>query len=598
MGDSLINLAINLRDNNSNIKDKGSSPTYKKYRKQFAADSALIEVVNWIVESCRRDSSHSQRAIIGEKDLAIFDCTVHPVKRVEIVSGENDLFVGSGAVTLHAMGWFPSGKLCVVFADDLIAQRNAMSHDIPEDSRMLGKKTIDHENADVNNNSVVKLISVEDGSFRPMPSEVLESVEHRFDAENVAAVTSLANRSSNTAAQIQRKRQLESERFARLDATIRALDEKLLAAKNKKSSNVSAQVKRMLIKSQSKGEKSLNIRDRFYLEIVTVEDDFNDTAFDALCGGSSPSSPATSSFHFFSRMAMVGSVISTCYSDNKHSPQQRSELIIKKDVKKQMSVGGPAVYCRLPNTLALYEAEDSGYLQQFQRVIIRRFNEKGAPSQSILGSSDEKNTLNEHNDIDAITHDDGGDADDSRECAQICAQSDGHNMHVFQEEIDICARIDGLINNFDRHEAKQKVGKKTSAKMHQIIMKSKAKGDKKIPASERFFLECMVIDDTDPSCASVSSSLLFFPKAATLGRICLKLFPDNLGENVQCLIKGSANADSSNIYCYLPTSLKLCDAEVKGYISQLGRILVRKFDGNKSASLALSVAIENAVTRC
>uniref|UniRef100_A0A7S2LP03 Uncharacterized protein n=2 Tax=Leptocylindrus danicus TaxID=163516 RepID=A0A7S2LP03_9STRA len=129
--------------------------------------------------------------------------------------------------------------------------------------------------------------------------------------------------------------------------------------------------------------------------------------------------------------------------------------------------------------------------------------------------------------------------------------------------------------------------------MRQILMKSKAKGDKKTPASERFFLECMVIDDANPSCASVSSSLLFFPKTASFGRICLKLFSADRGENVQCLVKGNA---PDNIYCYLSATMKLCDAESKGYIKQLGRIVVRKFQTKDSTSSALTVAIENALT--
>ena len=140
----------------------------------------------------------------------------------------------------------------------------------------------------------------------------------------------------------------------------------------------------------------------------------------------------------------------------------------------------------------------------------------------------------------------------------------------------ICNRMKEAIAAMDE-AASQKSKKKassTSEKVRTMLMKSKAKGDKKrIPKmDDRFFLELVVIEDYNGTSCSASATPVFLAKSDTVKRIlrdCVSI-PDGCTATVYSIPK-----ESNGGFCEVPGDLSLQDAEAKGFIQSFDRVVVR-----------------------
>jgi len=534
MGDSTVQILLDISSFTSYIDDNDSKHalgSYEKISKVVSADTTLREVFDIVNNEVKSRWNHR------DLTLAIYDCTVYPVKRVRLIKGQNDAMLGIGAVTLQSLGWWPGARIAVCSANDADAQHRMMVHDLREDAWSVSEVISDPVH------NPVRLLDDQYLSSRPMPSELLESISRRHDKDNStvdAKDTVKPNKS------FQSRETLERVRSLRIDERIRNLQEQT----KKKPSAVSSQVRKMLIKSSAKGNKKLTEGDRFYLEVLVVEDMNDEQNFSA-------TSQSSSSFYFFSKMSTIGKVIeSVCTTSSNFS----LEFLICMDSKE----ASYPRYWRVPNLVPLHEAEKKG-VEQFSKVIIRKFSNGELHTKSIT----EANLLSEKEE-NFPTSKKVPSLADKNETSSTDARSVELSGGINDVE-ESFAELRSLIDNLNAEASKGKKGKsKTSEKVQQMLMKSKANGDKKnIKAENRFYVEVILIDEVkDP--LEGTSSFWFFDKRSSIGRICLILFPNDLERDIEAIVLSPAS-------CYrIPHEVQLSNAEAKGLIKQFEKLVLRR----------------------
>ena len=535
MGDSTVQILLDISSFASYTGDNASKHalrSYEKISRVVSADTTLREVFDIVHNEVKSRCNHR------DLNLAIYDCTVYPVKRVRLIKGQNDATSGVGAVTLQSLGWWPGARIAVCSANDADAQHRIMVHDLREDAWSVPEVISDPVN------NPVRLLDDQYVSSRPMPSELLDSISRRHDKDNSTVDTKDTVKPNKS---LQSRETLERERSLRIDERIRKIEEQT----KKKPSAVSSQVRKMLIKSSAKGNKKLTEGDRFYLEVLVVEDMNDDQNF-------SLSSKGSSSFYFFSKMSTIGKVIeSVCKTSSNFS----LEFLICMDSKE----ASYSRYWRIPNLVPLHEAEKKG-LEQFSKVIIRKFSNGELYTKSIT-------------EVDLLSEKE----ENFPRCTKVpsfvekneTSSTEAHSVElsggINNVEESFAERLRSFIDNLNAEASKVKKGKsKTSEKVQQMLMKSKAKGDKKnIKAENRFYLEVVIIGEVkDP--LEGTSSFWFFDKRSSIGRTCLILLPNDLERDIEAIALSPTS-------CYrIPHEVKLCNAEAKGLIKQFGKIVLRR----------------------
>ena len=257
--------------------------------------------------------------------LLLYDMTLHPPRNVTPAIASHSALTGPNSKTLNQMGWFPSARLAVCYERDIGSKDNASADAAQCIVDIVGEGAGDEETGEYNRTKrlarMVKLTgpdndeSIGDG-YRPKVSEMMAAVANRDVGNGVAPVVSRDKAAAERAKKAAAKRKKEARRTARLDEAIRRIDEcneKSSSKKSKTNANISAQVKRMLIKSRAVGKKSLRDEDRFYVEILFVDDTVSDRT-----GAGAKEHNAdgeSSSYHFFSRVAKVGIVATSVSND-------------------------------------------------------------------------------------------------------------------------------------------------------------------------------------------------------------------------------------------------------------------------------------------
>jgi len=325
--------------------------------------------------------------------LTVYDCTYHPPKDITTTINQYDQTTGPKSITLQALGWFPSGKIVLFETDNDEAKKSILKSDV---HYRLGDTDIDHNHKDgsrvnndenggqtINFNPTTKTTGMTmpmNGVERPLPSQMLETITKRHDEKN--------EEGSNSNKATHQRQRTEKERWASLDRRIKRLDATTTAAAStkgtkKKKANVSKQVQRILIKSRSEGDKKLRQEDRFYLETVllvdptTTDASEDDDRKDAEEGDASHSS---SSYGFYSKFFSVGRVATSVANTLDPVDNTSFELLVTSTESNNSGSndqGDEVLYKRLPNTMRLYEAEASGYIKQFDRVVIRVYDTEG-----------------------------------------------------------------------------------------------------------------------------------------------------------------------------------------------------------------------------
>jgi len=458
-----------------------------------------------------------------QNQLHLYDITLHPYRNVTpIILSQPDVS-GVNSITLQNLGWYPSARLAVCYADD-------DADDDDEDVRDLigGYCGVDAEvGVDIGGDGddgakpaaapamMVRLTGNVGGDgtdagmgdgYRPKPSQIMASVTDR----DVGGSASIGNDDDNDAANAHterirkatEQRQKEERRTARLDETIRRIDqrqdEKRKRSSSSSSSNakVSAQVKRMLIKSRAIGAKSLREEDRFYLEVVHVDDDRVGGGKDDDDDNNNSDNPSHApSYRYFSRVATAGQVASTASAPRPMRGDKTTttgtstlvELLVKIPARGLGGGEGDYYYRRLPNLMPLHQAEEGGFLNQFDRVVVRAYGVNDDATCSI--SVDDVKTQHCHERADAGASsandsDGAGDSDVGEEVAKgddAMDDDEGGRSSSTQADPTLCERISMAIEEAEAvtssSSAKGKTGKKkkkksaTSDKVRQMLIK-------------------------------------------------------------------------------------------------------------------------------
>ena len=387
-----------------------SNESFQQFIFEVQSDSTLRE----LMDSMKLSTTHFQTTDNSDP-LVLYDCTLYPPKDFTEKVQEYSETAGPKSITIEALGWFPSAKLVIFPKND-------------EDAREYLNSTI-HTDEDFEYNIPSShSLRYKTTGVKPKPSEIFQAVENRLIAHEENGRYFAVQDGSNV------KKRTEEERRAKINERVKRLE------CIKKHDKVSNQVKKMLIKSSAIGDKKIRVEDRFYLEIVLVDERYPSTEHDK------------SEYCFFSLSKTIGHVIASQTNGLDIARNHMAELLI---VLEDATSG--TVLRRLPTTMHLYAAKSKCIMKEFDQVIVRIYDttESTATKTIDIIKSDQKKDINNCSD----------------------KMSDGS----MNKEQEILKAIHDLDSN-----AKPKA---VSMKVHQLLVKGKAKGDKKIRANDRFYFE-------------------------------------------------------------------------------------------------------------
>ena len=532
MGDSRIRILIasNLLPPSSSANDNNGTNTKKwqeTLNKLFSSDTTIREVCNDL---------DVVMSLLKRGDVSLWDCTVHPPQDITDwpLQTYKDL-QGLQSKTLFDAGWFPSGTLRLSLKSE--GAPTATSSSLQNDEAQYNQRSDVATGS--NAEGALQLVGNNVPAASLLPSQVLESVTHRFDRDNQteseqmeSAQNALQERRQNKQARAAR----EQERFQKLEAHIQRLG-KQSQTKNKP---VSDQVRRMLIKSRATGSKSLKQQDRVYFHIVlsSGDDADNDTTI-----GSSKEA-----FCYFSRQDTVGGGILFKFQHKSSTTGPRQpELLVRRATDDET-----IVYRRLPTVMRVYEAIQNQYLEpEVNNVVIRWYDPAlEEPTTSVLDDK-ESSVANETNDDVVMSE-----VVDNQPISD--PQPDGTPTAVALETSDDSiiedADLVAILKQHDEDEQKRSKKKSskssTSVKVRQMLMKSKAKGDaKRLKMEERFFFEIVtLVMDSSNGSSSCETSLVYLGKKDPLDRILRDCVKPSLSANknttdgdFELLVPGTSN---------------------------------------------------------
>jgi hypothetical protein len=431
MGDSRISYTIIFKDDSSSME---------RIKKSFSlsADSTLSEVISQInsnilprIDNFSFQSNHNGKeredgndgndgndddATKSNVKLNLYDCTTYPPKEITSLVNQYTSSIGPKSITLQRLNWFPSAKLFICQADDQHTISSILTSNVhlldefeynnPEIRKeaMAGQEgghqkqqqqqqgqsldpNKDNQKVQLTGDLGTAVKKTVGSSTKLLPSDVFKAVENRFDINDGDNNNNNDDNKVTAAMVKQQRRKKEENRRKLLDMRLEQLESKSAKKSSgsnsnnnktaKKKKKVSDQVKKMLIKSRSEGNKKIRVEDRFYLDTVLLDEtkvdvnDNDDSNGDSLLGDESKNVEQfmSSSYMFFSRVATVGKVVSTRVGSLASSRDKGAELLVLTSVDSTDSM----VYRRLPPTLPLHEAESKGYFKNFGRVIVRIF---------------------------------------------------------------------------------------------------------------------------------------------------------------------------------------------------------------------------------
>lgn len=155
------------------------------------------------------------------------------------------------------------------------------------------------------------------------------------------------------------------------------------------------------------------------------------------------------------------------------------------------------------------------------------------------------------------------------------------------------AQIDARLKKLDETISRGKKQSKSSIQVKKMLIKSRAQGDKKIRAEDRFFLEVVTMDGTisipsrdDNPNAQISrkseSTYRFYSTASNVGKIIASSTKDlNLGNNeiaeLLISVKDDGSGKQGDVYKRLPNTMPIYEVQKRGYASCFDRVIVRIF---------------------
>ena len=531
----------------------------------LAADASIAELMENVSTLLGRYGSSS-----ADLDKAtIIDASYNPARLITSQARQFRDKSGPSSRTLQSMGWFPSGKIAILLRnavrnedvalnDFLVWQSKALQeeHDVaysnpdrPETNRHPSGKGVQWVG-----------VGASTSGQTLKPSQIFSAVEARADGDQVEDETLHRNNRSNS--KRPSKKQSEAERAKRLDTLLNNLAEGKSKTK-KKNAAVSEKVRTMLLKSRSEGNKQLRMEDRFHLEILHLVDLPPEEA-----SGANPVNE-TSPYKFFSKQTTAGRVASSLASN---LGDKRSAEFLVKTSSKSISAG-EARYRKLPNTMSLQEAERRRFLRDFDVVLIRIYSlsasedDRFGPSKCVLDSDSE-----DEPDADDLSVDLAGSKATKSTAEKVeAATHDDDSSDLLSSEWQ--RQVKSLIESIDEaSEEPNRKKKKVSKQVQNMLIKSKAKGDKSVKQANRVYFRIVVCREVGGVLReeTVPSSYRFFSKQKDLEQVITDCCP--AGTSARCITRNSATGDFRVLS---PLSLRLSEAIDKGVLEDYGIFVIR-----------------------
>jgi hypothetical protein len=439
--------------------------------------------------------------------VSVWNCTIYPPQDITSLLQKFPGRSGTVSKTLYSAGFFPSAVWQVLKKG---AEPRAKS--VTEDSQYNRCENLDK----LVPQARVQILSRSGESKEVKPSQILENVKRRF--ENDMQKDEYGAR--------QARRQQKKERLAKEAARHRSLEDHIDKL-NSLQSATSAQVRKMLIKSRCTGNKSLKEQDRLHFQIAVVNGE-----------------DVSEDFRYFSRQDTVARVISEM-KPNRCKTQQ-AELLVT------TSTG----YRRLPHIMRLYEALNHKYIQEVDSLVVRLFPLEEEMTTNILqGDADrtEENVMQEKSQ--GLSEHETPLQHSQQEASPQCTLSQ-----------DLIDRFDDAISRIDENSKAKKSSTSSALKVRQMLMKSKAKGDKKRVSrmEDRFFVEIVSVPLTESS-----PKYVFVAKKDSLGR----LVNEHVGR--ECKLY-SVKEDAAYVELSLDEVLE--DLEAMDKLEAFGRVVVHMAD--------------------
>jgi hypothetical protein len=513
--------------------------------------------------------------------LVLFDCTYHPPKELSYTTTNNQQY-GPHSITLQTLGWFPSGTVALFPTNDDKARNGILTSSLSNNAGLeLGtfrdaSPSLAQQTSSASNEADSKPTS------KMLPSQVFAAVEQRFGDSKEDAMAGVARGRQDAAARRRKMRQKEQQRCAKLDAILKRLEfSSSDSKKSAKQAKLSSKVKSMLIKSRAKGEDRIQQQDRFYLEVAVVMENVSDGIGDH----APPASTSDLQYKFFSRVATVGKVTTSCFSStsNAKDPFTVMEFLVKRPENENGSCNTGLRYFRLPNTMALHEAESKGFLQQFEPVIMRQ-----AIASSSLNISDlETPSIMQRGQDDPVINDPSSDSEMQIEPTETngAPTEPSHSVDdaplgstLDQRSGDTYDKaIESHLASSNKSKTKKTINK-TSDKVRHMLIKSKAKGEsKRVPMPDRMFIEAVIfcVDDDASGGISVQSISPFY---FSYSRDTMKelIVASKIGTPCEFLVrvKTESAENEGSAYSALPSDISLQEAIMAHGLENFDRVLL------------------------
>ncbi|EED87623.1 predicted protein [Thalassiosira pseudonana CCMP1335] len=563
----------------------------------ISADASLADMMDYIISILSSDNNTAKCKVLSR--LSIIDISYHPPKVITDTIRQFNEYSGPKSKTLIRMGWFPSGKLVVLRSPPLGIEGGAKAENTEE--RLLerfvewqSRNVLQHEETVYNtaeakskgNRSTERAgdgvqwvgTGAKTTAQKLKPTDIFSAVEQRFDQDDT-----LLQQQQQQTTKAKSKRRTEQQRTQRLDSILRNLKQSKMS-KNKK---VSHQVRTMLLKSRSEGNKKLRMEDRFHLEVVRLEDCTD------ISGGATE-------YRFFSRQTTAGKVASTMTPSL--GSAKAAEFLVSCSAKSTTSDDVRETtnnrYRRLPNTMSLHDAQEAGWIEEFDVVMIRIYSlHKGdgegyGQSKSVLDPDSEEEKEGEEKEgglavaemeldvVNATSEIEMGGVSSSTEHQPTVAETSNANEIDTEQSTQLQLRLHAIFNADDNSDKPMKKKKKGSKQVQNMLIKSKASGNALIKQEDRVYLDVVVFHG-DGHDNEITSSYRFFTKQTAVQQVVSVCTSDTDGgsddKEIEFIVQQSVN-NTKIVYRRLPPTITMGDAMQKKLVQCFDRVLIRVYD--------------------
>ncbi|KAK1746924.1 hypothetical protein QTG54_002268 [Skeletonema marinoi] len=505
------------------------------------ADSSLVELMD-LVELKPTVCNNNKDKL---QNVTILDLSYNPVKNISSIVRMNTELSGPRSKTLHSMNWYPSGKLCIL---PLPASKSMVDNtNIEKGDEVMLQRFLTWQSRNV--------VHDEDFAYNDptMQNQQYATANKKDETDNDD--THQEEQQGQTKPPRAKKKRSEKQRTQRLDNIIQNLAR---TSKDGKKKRVSDKVRTMLIKSRADGNKKLRMEDRFHLELLCLIDDGDNNMLASTTAASKDNS--ASSYRFFSRVTTAGRVASSVSGP------------IGKSMSVEFLVSLNNIYRRLPNTMSLHDAQQGGWLQEFDTTVIRTFSlEQDCQSKSVLelesdADSDIGADAMQVEDIDLDASAGASPIDKQDVCNPESDKQDDH----FQQRLH-------MVYNTTSADKSAKKKKPVSKQVQRMLIKSKSTGNKGIKPDDRVHLDIVIFNDdgSEDISGACSSSFRFFSKRTSIEQLA-STFQDKKGQTAEIFVaKPSATSSLGFAYHQLPTANLTLEDALKNGLEDFGRIIVR-----------------------